>query len=68
MPAKYDLRLFCAVNTVTYDHPDPSIGCVLVSPTRGAPGVSNIDFVVFPPRWVVAENTFRPPWCMNPLS
>merc|ERR1719265_2772309 len=50
-----------AINTVTYDHPDPSIGCVLASPT-GQPGLSNIDFVIFPPRYVASENTFRPPW------
>merc|ERR1712032_1661155 len=43
------------------DHPDPSIGCVMVSPT-GSPGLSNIDFVIFPPRYVAMENTFRPPW------
>ncbi|MBN9480409.1 MAG: homogentisate 1,2-dioxygenase, partial [Bordetella sp.] len=22
----------------------------------------NCDFVIFPPRWMVAEDTFRPPW------
>ena len=61
VPLKYDLRLFMAINTVTHDHPDPSIGCVLSSymPT---PGLANIDFVIFPPRWMVGENTFRPPW------
>ena len=50
-----------AVNTVTFDHPDPSIFTVLTSPS-GAPGVANCDFVIFPPRWMVAEHTFRPPW------
>jgi len=60
-PFKYDLSRFMAVNTVTFDHPDPSIFTVLTSPS-GQPGVANCDFVVFPPRWMVAEDTFRPPW------
>jgi homogentisate 1,2-dioxygenase len=60
-PYKYDLSRFMAVNTVSVDHPDPSIFTVLTSPS-GEPGVANCDFVIFPPRWVVAENTFRPPW------
>ena len=61
VPLKYDMRLFMAVNTVTFDHPDPSIGCVLQS-AGPSPVVSNIDFVIFPPRWMVAENTLRTPW------
>ena len=61
VPTKYDMRLFMPINAVGFDHPDPSIGCVLQSPTA-TPGVSNIDFVIFPPRWMVTENTFRPPW------
>jgi homogentisate 1,2-dioxygenase len=60
-PCKYDLARFMAVNTVTFDHADPSIFTVLTSPS-GQPGVANCDFVIFPPRWMVAENTFRPPW------
>ncbi|MBE0365938.1 homogentisate 1,2-dioxygenase [Pseudoalteromonas ulvae UL12] len=60
-PYKYDLSRFCTMNTVSYDHPDPSIFTVLTSPS-GTPGVANLDFVVFPPRWMVAENTFRPPY------
>ena len=52
---------FMAINTVSFDHPDPSIFTVLTSPS-GQPGVANCDFVIFPPRWMVAENTFRPPW------
>jgi len=60
-PYKYDLALFMAVNTVTVDHADPSIFTVLTSPS-GQPGTANCDFVIFPPRWVVAEHTFRPPW------
>jgi homogentisate 1,2-dioxygenase len=50
-----------AVNTVTFDHADPSIFTVLTSPS-GQAGVANCDFVIFPPRWLVAEHTFRPPW------
>ena len=60
-PCKYDLARFMAVNSVTFDHPDPSIFTVLTSPS-GQPGVANCDFVIFPPRWMVAEHTFRPPW------
>ena len=60
-PYKYDLRLFNTVNTVSFDHPDPSIFTVLTSPTD-TPGTANIDFVIFPPRWMVAEKTFRPPY------
>lgn len=60
-PYKYDLTRFQTVNTVSFDHPDPSIFTVLTSPTD-AVGVANIDFVIFPPRWMVAEHTFRPPY------
>ncbi len=60
-PYKYDLSRFNTINTVSYDHPDPSIFTVLTSQTQ-IKGTANLDFVIFPPRWVVAENTFRPPW------
>jgi homogentisate 1,2-dioxygenase len=60
-PYKYDLAKFNALNSVSFDHPDPSIFTVLTSPSD-KPGTANIDFVIFPPRWVVAEHTFRPPW------
>ena len=60
-PYKYDLARFNVINTVSYDHPDPSIFTVLTSPSD-TPGVANCDFVIFPPRWMVAEGTFRPPW------
>ena len=60
-PYKYDLRKFNTINTVSYDHPDPSIFTVLTSPGY-PPGTANIDFAIFPPRWMVAEDTFRPPW------
>ncbi len=60
-PYKYHLDRFMAVNSVTFDHSDPSIFTVLTSPS-GQPGVANCDFVIFPPRWQVAEHTFRPPW------
>ena len=61
VPYKYDLRRFNTIGTVSFDHPDPSIFTVLTSPTS-VHGLANIDFVIFPPRWMVAENTFRPPW------
>jgi homogentisate 1,2-dioxygenase len=60
-PYKYDLARFNTINTVSFDHPDPSIFTVLTSPSD-TPGVANCDFVIFPPRWMVAERTFRPPW------
>jgi homogentisate 1,2-dioxygenase len=60
-PYKYDLRRFNTLGSVSYDHPDPSIYLVLHSPSD-TPGVDNLDFVVFPPRWLVMEDTFRPPW------
>lgn len=60
-PYVYDLSLFNTINTVSYDHPDPSIFTVLTSPSD-TPGVAHLDFVIFPPRWMVAEHTFRPPY------
>jgi homogentisate 1,2-dioxygenase len=60
-PYKYDLARFNTMNTVSFDHPDPSIFTVLTSPSD-TPGIANCDFVIFPPRWMVAEHTFRPPW------
>lgn len=60
-PVHYDLARFNALNTVSFDHPDPSIFTVLTSPSD-TPGTANADFVVFPPRWTVADDTFRPPW------
>jgi homogentisate 1,2-dioxygenase len=60
-PYKYDLRRFNTIGSISYDHPDPSIFLVLYSPSDTA-GTSNLDFVIFPPRWLVAQNTFRPPW------
>ncbi len=60
-PYKYDLATFNTINTVSFDHPDPSIFTVLTAPSE-TPGMANIDFAIFPPRWMVAEHTFRPPW------
>ena len=60
-PYRYDLRRFNTINTVSFDHPDPSIFTVLTSPSH-TPGTANCDFVIFPPRWMVSELTFRPPW------
>jgi homogentisate 1,2-dioxygenase len=61
VPYKYDLKRFNTFNTVSFDHPDPSIFTVLTSPSY-PPGTANIDFAIFPPRWMVATDTFRPPY------
>jgi homogentisate 1,2-dioxygenase len=60
-PCRYELARFNTIGTVSFDHPDPSIFTVLTSPSE-TPGRANADFVIFPPRWMVAEDTFRPPW------
>ncbi len=60
-PYKYDLARFNVINTVSFDHIDPSIFTVLTSPSEFS-GVANLDFVIFPPRWMVAEHSFRAPW------
>ncbi|RWS00616.1 hypothetical protein B4U79_15375, partial [Dinothrombium tinctorium] len=71
VPYKYDLSKFAAVNSVSFDHPDPSIFTVLTCPSV-KPGVAIADFVIFPPRWAVAEHTFRPPYfhrnCMSEFA
>ena len=60
-PYKYDLRRFNTIGSISYDHPDPSIFTVLTSQSD-TPGTANVDFAIFPPRWLVMEDTFRPPW------
>ena len=60
-PCRYELARFNAMGTISFDHPDPSIFTVLTSPSE-TPGRANADFVIFPPRWMVGEDTFRPPW------
>ena len=60
-PVKYDLRNYCPVGAILFDHPDPSIFTVLTAPS-GQEGTANIDFVLFRERWMVMEDTFRPPW------
>ncbi|MEO6113820.1 MAG: homogentisate 1,2-dioxygenase [Sphingomicrobium sp.] len=60
-PCRYELARFNTIGSISFDHPDPSIFTVLTSPSD-TPGRGNADFVIFPPRWMVAENTFRPPW------
>jgi len=60
-PWRYELGRFNTIGTISFDHPDPSIFTVLTSPSE-TPGRANADFVIFPPRWMVAENSFRPPW------
>jgi homogentisate 1,2-dioxygenase len=67
-PYKYDLRHFSPVGPVLFDHADPSIFTTLTAPSE-TPGTANVDFVIFPDRWMVSENTFRPPWYhMNVMS
>ncbi len=61
VPYKYDLRRFNTLGSISFDHPDPSIFTVLTSPSD-TPGTANVDFAIFPPRWLVAQHTFRPPW------
>ncbi|MGA4959676.1 homogentisate 1,2-dioxygenase [Streptomyces lavendulocolor] len=61
VPYVYDLRTFNVIGTISYDHPDPSIFTVLTSPSD-TPGLAGVDFVVFAPRWLVGEDTFRPPY------
>ncbi len=60
-PCKYDTAHFMVIGSISFDHADPSIFTVLTSPSD-TPGTANCDFVIFPPRWMVAEDTFRPPW------
>jgi homogentisate 1,2-dioxygenase len=60
-PWRYELERFNTLGSISFDHPDPSIFTVVTSPSD-VPGRSNADFVIFPPRWMVAEGTFRPPW------
>jgi homogentisate 1,2-dioxygenase len=66
-PYKYDMARFNTINTVSFDHPDPSIYTVLTAPSS-IEGTANVDFAIFPPRWLVAENTFRPPWFHRNMS
>lgn len=67
-PYKYDLTRFNTINTVSFDHPDPSIFTVLTG-RSDRPGTANVDFAIFPERWMVAEHTFRPPYYhMNIMS
>ena len=61
VPYRYDTARFMTLGSISFDHPDPSIFTVLTSPSD-TPGTANCDFVIFPPRWLVAEDTFRPPW------
>jgi homogentisate 1,2-dioxygenase len=68
VPYKYDLQKFATIGSISFDHPDPSIFTVLTS-ASSREGVANMDFVIFPDRWLVGEHTFRPPWYhMNIMS
>ena len=61
VPFRYDTKHFMVIGSISFDHPDPSIFTVLTSPSD-TPGTANCDFVIFPPRWLVMEDSFRPPW------
>jgi homogentisate 1,2-dioxygenase len=61
VPYKYDLRRFNVIGSISFDHPDPSIFTVLTAPSD-LHGTATVDFAIFPPRWLVGEDTFRPPW------
>ena len=67
-PYKYDLTKFNTINSVSFDHIDPSIFTVLTCKST-VPGVAIADFVIFPPRWSVSDHSFRPPYyhrnCMS---
>lgn len=60
-PYRYNLEHFNTIGSISFDHPDPSIFTVLTCPSA-SPGTALCDFVIFPERWMVAENTFRPPY------
>lgn len=59
-PCKYDMMKFNTMGSISYDHPDPSIFCALTSSSDAVAG-GNVDFMILPPRWIVAEHSFRPP-------
>lgn len=61
VPYKYDLTNFMVINSVSFDHCDPSIFTVLTCQSD-IKGTAIADFVIFPPRWSVQEHTFRPPY------
>eukprot|EP00349_Pseudokeronopsis_sp_Brazil_P000981 CAMPEP_0202961720 /NCGR_PEP_ID=MMETSP1396-20130829/5789_1 /ASSEMBLY_ACC=CAM_ASM_000872 /TAXON_ID= /ORGANISM="Pseudokeronopsis sp., Strain Brazil" /LENGTH=325 /DNA_ID=CAMNT_0049681763 /DNA_START=201 /DNA_END=1174 /DNA_ORIENTATION=+ len=60
-PYKYDLRKYNTIGSISFDHPDPSIFTVLTCTTED-PGQATCDFVIFPPRWLSMEDTFKPPY------
>ncbi len=60
-PYRYELRRYCAIGPVVFDHPDPSIWTLMTSASE-RPGTANMDLILFREQWRVAEHTFRPPW------
>lgn len=63
VPYKYNLHYFCTINSVSYDHLDPSIYTVLTCPSHITTGTALADFVLFGPRIMATDaNTLRPPW------
>ncbi|KAH7409553.1 homogentisate 1,2-dioxygenase [Cadophora sp. MPI-SDFR-AT-0126] len=61
VPFKYDLTKFVNVGSISVDHIDPSIFCVLTAKSRD-PTAPLADFLIFSPRWDVASHTYRPPY------
>ena len=59
LPCKYDMCRFMVLGAVAFDHAEPSVYCALTSPSDSVAG-PNADFMILPPRWLVAEHTFRP--------
>jgi homogentisate 1,2-dioxygenase len=52
VPYKYDLTKFINVGSISVDHIDPSIFCVLTAKSRD-PQAPLLDFLIFSPRWLV---------------
>jgi hypothetical protein len=54
VPYKYDLTKFVNVGSISVDHIDPSIFCVLTAKSRDL-NAPLADFLTFQPRWDVAS-------------
>ncbi|GMF76582.1 unnamed protein product [Aspergillus oryzae] len=57
VPYKYDMTKFVNVGSISVDHIDPSIFCVLTAKSRD-PTAPLADFLIFSPRWDVASISF----------
>lgn len=61
VPYKYNLFMFNAFGSVTWDHTDPSMHVVIHS-LADDHGNSACDVAAFVPRWDATLHTFRPPY------